>query len=289
MGRVDAHHHLLYPEERTYPFLQLDTYRPLERRYGVEELRPGIEAAAIDRTIAIETVPDAEETERLLHEAAGQPTLAGVVGWVDLMRPGVGEEIARLRGTSGGEHLVGVRHLVHDEPDPDWLIRPAVLAGLREVHAAGLPFDLLIRPRDLPASLALADAIPELRLVVDHIAKPRIGAEDAAVDAEWERGLRALAVRPQVSCKLSGMVTETTPGSGWTVARLRPYLDRVLAWFGPERLMFGSDWPVCLLAAEYREVHDVVAAFVADTLSPAEQRGVLGDVASAFYDLPDEA
>ena len=289
MAGVDSHHHLLYPQERLYPFLQLATYRSLKRRYGMEELRPEIEAAGIDRTVVIETVPAAEETERLLHEAAREPLVAGVVGWVDLTAGGVGEEFARLRAQTGGNRLVGVRHQVHDEPDPGWLVRPDVLAGLREAQRADLAYDLLVRPRDLPAAIALADTLPDLRFVVDHMAKPRIGREGVPIDGEWERGLRALAERPQVFCKLSGMVTETEPGTGWSAARLRPYMSRVLEWFGSDRLMYGSDWPVCLLAAQYADVYGIVRDFVATELSPDERRGVLGDVATAFYRLRDPA
>jgi L-fuconolactonase len=282
---VDAHHHLLYPDEREYAFAKLPAYRKLDRRFDVDHLREAIEGTTVERAVVVQTQSSTEETERFLREAAEQPLIAGVVGWVDLTRDGVGDEVRRLRELPGGEHLCGIRHLVHDEPDPDWLVQPAVLAGLRELAESGLPYDLLLRPRELPTAIAAADAVPELRMVVDHIAKPRIGAPGAPIDEEWADGLRALAEREQVWCKLSGMVTEMRDGEPWSRAAIAPYIDRVLEWYGPSRLMYGSDWPVCLIAAEYADVFGLARDHVERALSPDEQRLVLRESAIRFYAL----
>ncbi|HVO53010.1 MAG TPA: amidohydrolase family protein [Solirubrobacterales bacterium] len=287
-ARVDAHHHLLFPEERDYRFLGYERYRPLARRYDSEVLRADLGDCGIERTVAVEANPSSEETERLLRAAAEDSLVAGVVGWVDLTGPAVREEIERLRESPGGSHLVGLRHNAHDEPDPGWLARPAVVAGLLQVAEAGLGFDLLVRPRELPAAAELADALPELRLVVDHLGKPRVTAAGGPLDEEWEEGLRSLAARPQVHCKVSGLVAEMVTGSPWTAAALRPYLERALEWFGPHRLMFGSDWPVCLLDATYAQVLALVVEFLEEELSPEEGAAVLGGVATSYYRINEE-
>jgi L-fuconolactonase len=176
--------------------------------------------------------------------------VSGVVGWVDLARPRVGAAVADLRNGQGGHHLVGARHQVHDEDDPDWLLRHEVQHGLRELADAGLAYDLHVRARELPAALRTARAQPSLRLVIDHIAKPPIREGEME---EWARTMAPFAGLDNVYCKLSGMVTEADCTT-WRPADLVPYVERVLDWFGEDRVMFGSDWPVCLLAASYGEV-----------------------------------
>jgi len=191
--------------------------------------------------------------------------------------------LAALRARPGGRSLVGVRHQVHDEPDPDWLLRDQVLEGLAAVAGAGLVYDLLVRERELPAARVVAERLPDLTLVVDHLAKPRI--REGAMEP-WTGGLAALARHPNVACKVSGLVTEAD-WTAWTPAQLVPYVAHAAEVFGPERLLFGSDWPVCLLAAGYGEV---VAASV-ETLEragvgPAERDLVLGANARRLYRLP---
>jgi L-fuconolactonase len=207
--------------------------------------------------------------------------VAGVVGWVDLADPALAEGLAEIGEWPGGRLLVGVRHQVHDEPDPDWLLQPSVQRGIATVGRAGLAYDLLVRTRELAAAVATARRNPDVRFVVDHLAKPRIAA--GPTDPEWEAGLAPLAELPNVFCKLSGMVTEADWKS-WRREDLAPYVARALAWFGPDRCMFGSDWPVCLLAASYGEV---LAALEA-TLKGLDDRArakVLGGTAEAFYRL----
>jgi L-fuconolactonase len=192
----------------------------------------------------------------------------------------VAKTIATLRSGAGGRKLVGIRHQVHDEPDPVWLLRPDVRRGVAAVGDAGLAFDLLVRPREMPAAHATVLAHPQIRFVVDHLAKPPI--RDGG-SAEWDAWMPRMAELPNLWCKLSGLVTEAD-WHGWSVDQLRPYVERVLAWFGPDRVMFGSDWPVCLVAAPYARVLATAQA-LAGCLAPAQQNAVFAGAATAGYRL----
>jgi L-fuconolactonase len=216
--------------------------------------------------------------------AGTDPAVAGVVGWADLTSADVAEHLARLRAQPCGDRLVGIRHLVQGEADPRWLCRPDVRRGLAAVAAAGLAYDLLILPRQLPAAHETAAALPELRFVVDHLAKPAIAAGETE---PWATGLRALASLPNVACKLSGMVTEAAWGS-WTIEQLRPYAETVLDAFGADRVLFGSDWPVCTLAAGYEQVVRT-AEHLVEALDHAEHEAVFGGAARAAYRLSPAA
>jgi L-fuconolactonase len=193
----------------------------------------------------------------------------------------VASRIAELRAGPGGDRLVGIRHQVHDEPDPRWLLRDTVLAGLEAVAAAGLVYDLLVREPQLSAAAACARRLPELAFVVDHLAKPRIARGPA--DPGWEAALAPLADLGNVACKVSGMVTEAEWRS-WRPADLAPYVERVAAWFGDERLLFGSDWPVCLLAADYGTVAATARTLLAGR-PPAALDAILGGNAARVYGL----
>jgi L-fuconolactonase len=204
------------------------------------------------------------------------------VGWVDLTRPrAIPEQVAAYRAAPGGAALVGIRHLVQDEPDPGWLLREPVHRSLEELGRAGLVYDLVVRPEQLPAVLETVRAHPGTRFVVDHLAKPRIARGDR--DPEWEAAMRPLSQLPNVWCKLSGLVTEAA-WDGWTVDRLRPYVERACAWFGDDRLLFGSDWPVCTLAASYRQVLDAAQELIAGADASVRAR-IMGLNAVALYGL----
>jgi L-fuconolactonase len=238
-------------------------------------------ANGIDRTVLVQTISSVEETREFLAMAAANDFIAGVVGWVDLTDGSVEHTLADLRAAIGGEHLVGIRHQVHDEADPEWLLRADVLKGIEAVGEAGLVYDFLVRSRELPAALRVAQRFPEIRFVIDHVAKPRIAA--GARDEAWEQAMAPLGECANVSCKLSGMVTEADWGN-WSPDDLRPYVRRAIEWFGPERCMFGSDWPVCLLAASYGRVIDALR----DTLSgldPPATEAVMGGNATRVYRL----
>ncbi|MFI5567292.1 amidohydrolase family protein [Streptomyces sp. NPDC051740] len=247
---VDAHHHVWDLAVRDQDWITGPELRPLRRNFTLADLAPETSAAGVGRTVLVQTVTVPEETPELLALAEAHEPVAGVVGWTDLTRPDIADELARLRELPGGRYLKGIRHQVQGEPDPEWLLRPDVRRGLAAVADAGLVYDLVVLPRQLPACVAAAGALPRLTFVLDHLGKPPVAS--GALEP-WASGVRALAALPNTVCKLSGLVTEADRAS-WTVDDLRPYADVVLDAFGPGRLMFGSDWPVCTLAAAYGDV-----------------------------------
>jgi L-fuconolactonase len=202
------------------------------------------------------------------------------VGWTDLTAPGVADAVAGLRAQPGGRFLCGIRHPVLAEPDPGWLARPAVLRGLRELAGAGLAFDVVALPQQLPAAVTAARSVPGLTFVVDHLGGPPAGAGDGGAAGPWAEAIRALAALPHVTCKLSGAHTSPV-----TAAALRPYYETVLAAFGPDRLMFGSDWPVSALSAPYGQVCGTYRELTAQ-LSPAERDANFVRTARRAYRLP---
>ncbi|WP_053850596.1 amidohydrolase family protein, partial [Streptomyces sp. NRRL B-24085] len=240
-------------------------------------------AADIDRTILVQVLPDAAESADFLSLAASSDLVAGVVGWADLTAEDVAGALAALRAGPGGELLVGVRHLVQAEPDPAWLNRPDVQRGLTAVADANLVYDLLTVPHQLPAALATVRALPQLTFVLDHASKPPIASGQ---QQPWAARVRELAAEPNVFCKLSGLVTEADRQT-WTPDDLRPYADVVLDAFGPSRVMFGSDWPVCLLAASYRQVVRATEELTS-ALTATERAEVFGGTAARAYRIPTE-
>jgi L-fuconolactonase len=275
---IDAHHHFIDPERTDYPWLTPDL-AVIARRYAPEDLAPELAAAGVDRTILVQTLSSLEETGEFLATAAATPFIAGVVGWVDLAGPGVADSIERLRAGPGGDRLVGIRHQVHDEIDPAWLLRTDVRRGLAAVATADLAYDLLVRVREMPAALTFARERPVLRIVMDHLAKPPIRSGDLRA---WAARLRPFGALDHVWCKLSGLVTEAD--SDRPVADLVPAVDIALEVFGPTRLMFGSDWPVCLLASTYSEVAATARVLTAG-LTDAERASVFGGAAERAYRL----
>ncbi|MDH6566219.1 L-fuconolactonase [Streptomyces sp. SAI-117] len=261
MNVVDAHHHVWDLSVRDQDWIAADS--PLRRTFTMADLAPQAAAAGVGRTVLVQTVTVPEETPEFLALAAEHELIAGVVGWTDLTRPDVADELARLRELPGGTYLKGIRHQVQSEPDPEWLLRPDVRRGLAAVADAGLVHDLVVLPHQLPACAKAADTLPDLTFVLDHLGKPPIASGSLE---PWASAVRGLAALPNTVCKLSGMVTEADPAA-WTVDDLRPYADTVLDAFGPDRLLFGSDWPVCTLAATYGEVLEA-----ADQLTGADDR-----------------
>jgi L-fuconolactonase len=281
MSGVDAHHHLWDPRVRDYPWMAGPELDRIRRPYGLADLRRETAAAGIDRTVVVQAVHQVAETEELLAVAASSDGLiAGVVGWVDLEAVDVDGALGRLLALPGGDRLVGVRHQVQNEEDRDWLSRPSVRQGLRAVGAAGLAYDLLVLTPQLPSAVAAAAALPGVRFVLDHAAKPAIAAGGLR---PWAAALSGIAALPNLSCKLSGLVTEAR-WDDWDAERIRPYADRVLEAFGPERVMFGSDWPVCELAASYRQVRELADELL-EGLSPGGREAVLGGTAARVYRL----
>jgi L-fucono-1,5-lactonase len=277
---VDAHHHLWDPARHAYPWMS-DDLAAIRRRFGPDDLKPLLVGNGVDRSIVVQTIPSADETREFLATAADTEFIAGVVGWADLTDPSIGRHLAKLRSGSGGASLAGIRHQVHDEPDAGWLHGSEVRRGIQAVGEAGLVYDLLVRTRELPAALDVVRSLPEVSFVIDHIAKPRIA--EGPSDSEWEKAMAPFSDCANVTCKLSGMVTEAA-WAGWTPEDLRPYVRRALGWFGAERCMFGSDWPVCLLAATYDKVIEALRYAVSD-LNPNDQEAIFGGNAIRVYGL----
>ncbi|WP_330300532.1 amidohydrolase family protein [Streptomyces sp. NBC_00503] len=279
-GIVDAHHHVWDLSVRDQDWITGPELAPLRRDFSLADLVPHARAAGVTATVLVQTITVAEETPEFLAMAARSDLVAGVVGWTDLTAPAVADTLAGLRAGPGGEHLVGLRHQVQGEPDPRWLVRPEVLRGLTATAEAGLVYDLVVKPYQLAAAIEAAQRLPGLAFVLDHLGKPPVASGELA---PWAEQIRRLAALPNTVCKLSGMVTEADWDS-WTADDLRPYADTVLDAFGPARLMFGSDWPVCRLAATYAEVLAAARDMTAG-LSLAERREVFTGTAVRTYGL----
>lgn len=279
--RIDAHHHVWDLQARPQPWT--DGLPALQRSFHFPELVPQLDAAGVLGTVVVHTVADAEETRELLALAAEQPRVLGVVGWLDLTDPRLADVIGAFRSLPGGDLLVGVRHQLQVEPDRRWIDRTDVRRSLSVLGAHDLTYDLVVSPEQLPDVLPAVDAAPDTRFVLDHAGKPDLRRGDLA---GWERSVRDLAARDNVTVKLSGLVTE----ADWQRCSsddLRPAVDAVLDAFGPGRTMWGSDWPVSLLAgADYaRWVH--VSEELLAGLSTDEADAVWHDSARRTYQLTD--
>jgi L-fuconolactonase len=276
--KIDSHQHFLFPSQVEYPWLEGEALDPLRRDFGPADLQHELEQNGIQHTILVQTRPSLSETQEFLELAAQTSFVAGVVGWVDLTDSEVGSVLDALLNSVNGRFLVGIRHQVHDEPDPMWLLRADVQRGLEALTQRGLSYDLLVRARELPAAVQVARAHPKLTLVLDHLAKPEIRAGGLTT---WNAALEPLESLPNVFVKLSGLVTEAD-WKTWTAEQIVPYLEAVLKRFGPDRCLYGSDWPVCLLAASYGQTLELVLEALAD-YGDLAQNAVLGGTATRAY------
>jgi len=272
--RIDAHQHFWDIHRFQYPWMPPGE-SPLRRNYVPQDLEPILKRNRFEGSVVVQANTIIEETLWLLELASEHEFVRGIVGWVDLTDPRVGATLDKFQRHA---KFKGVRHLVHDEPDVNWLLRADVIAGLRELARREVPYDLLLRPQHLKIVPGVAEKVPGLRMVVDHIAKPPIAT--GRMD-DWAEDMATVAKIPNVYCKLSGMITEADHRD-WKAEHLRPYVAHVLKLFGPERLMFGSDWPVCTLAGSWKEV---LAAFTqAIGPQPIDVREkLLGGTAEKFY------
>ncbi|MFE5337459.1 amidohydrolase family protein [Isoptericola sp. NPDC056573] len=287
---VDAHHHLWVRARHPQDWIDPATMAAIDADFTPADLPAA--AHGVDATVVVQSVSTWAETEDLLDVAASPEgraaRIAGVVGWADLFDPALEDRLAALRDGPGGDRLAGIRTMVQAEADPDYLDRPDVHAGVAVVGAAGLPFDLVVRADQLASCARLAAALPDTRFVLDHLAKPPLGAGNPGAGdlSAWRRDLAALAARPNVVAKLSGLVTEARWDS-WTTADLRPAADHALDVFGPDRLLLGSDWPVCLLASGYGRWLSTADELLSG-LAPDERAAVRGRTAVATYGLAVE-
>ena len=278
MRIIDAHHHLWDLRVRDQDWITGADLAPLRRNFLLGDYRPLAEAHEVTASVVVQTVTVPGETPELLALAADSDLIAGVVGWADLTDPGLADRIAELAGMPGGDKLVGLRHQVQNEPDPRWLTRADVLRGLAAVAGAGLVYDLVITAGQLSQAARAAAAVPDLLFVLDHLGKPPIAS---GAIAPWAEDLRRLAALPNTAGKLSGLVTEAD-WNRWTVADLRPFADTALLAFGPARMMFGSDWPVCTLAAGYGDVL-WAARELTGHLTGAEREAIFAGTAARLY------
>ena len=273
---IDSHHHFWRYDPVEYDWIS-EPMRALRRDFLPADLRREIEAAGVNGVISVQARQTLEETRALLAHARAHGFIRGVVGWVPLVDPGVRGALAEF---ARDPHLRACRHVLQDEPDDEYMLRQDFNEGMRAVTEAGLVYDILIFERHLPQTLQFVDRHPNQVFVLDHIGKPRI--RDASFGA-WHAGIRELARRPNLYCKISGMVTEAD-WQRWSEADLAPYMDAVLDAFGPGRLMYGSDWPVCLVGVRYARWFELVAGFAA-RLSADERDRVLGGTAIEAYRL----
>lgn len=273
--KIDAHQHFWHFDPVRDSWITEDM-SVLRRDFLPDELQPLLGAAGIEGSVAVQADQSEDETHFLLRLAEDHPFILGVVGWVDLLAPKLGE---RLEYFSGFERFRGVRHIAQAEAD-HFLARGDVVRRIGLLRDFGLTYDLLVYPQQIPAALSLLDRLPDQPFVVDHLAKPLI--REGRMEP-WAGLIKELANHPNVWCKVSGLVTEADRG-GWRREDIRPYLDVVFEAFGPDRLMFGSDWPVCLLAASYQEVWELVDGY-AGHLSAAERGNLFGGNAASFYGL----
>lgn len=271
--RIDAHQHYWSLARGDYGWLTPEL-AAIHRDFGPTDLAPHLAAGRIDRTLLVQAAPTEAETRYLLDLAARHETIAGVVGWVDFDAPDAPRRVAAL---ATDPLLVGLRPMIHDIADPDWMLGPSILPVLRAMMDEGLVFDALVRPPHLSRLIVLADRMPDLAIVVDHAAKPLIRQR---IQEPWSSDLAALARRPNVVVKLSGMLTEAAPGDG--MYHLYPFIRTVLEAFGPERILFGSDWPVLNLAGTYADWLDIVERTMAG-LSGEAQSAIMGGNAARIY------
>ena len=277
---IDGHQHFWDPARADYPWMDAAELAPIRRAFGPADLAPLLKANGIDASILVQCRSALEETEEFLRIASVTPSVIGVVGWADLTSGSLGDTLDRLRALPGGEKLVGIRHQVHDEPDPDWLSREDVQRGLEAVFARDLAYDFLVRTRELPAAIATAKAFPHARFVLDHAAKPPIAE---GWSTEWADRIAVLAACGNVWCKISGLATEAK-WNDWDAERLFPFVAHVAKCFGEDRLIFGSDWPVCLLAGSYGEIKGALEACLT-RLGPQVREKAFGVNAHAAYRL----
>lgn len=274
---IDAHQHFWIYQAEEYDWIDESMGR-LRRDFLPGDLGPERQRAGFQGSIAVQARQSLEETRWLLELADGDPSVMGVVGWVDLCSP---EAHSQLAAFARNSKLVGLRHIVQAEADDRFLLREEFLRGIALLEEFDLTYDILIYPRHLAVASQFVEQFPKLRFVLDHLAKPHVKAGEIE---PWATGIRALAKFPNVHCKVSGLVTEADWKS-WKPEQIAPYLDVAFDAFGPERLMIGSDWPVCLVAASYETALDVVSNYLRQFSSEIRDN-VLGENARQFWKLP---
>ena len=279
MPKVDTHQHFWNLNEVAYSWL-VPEFGPIYRTFAPAELAPQLAAAGVDKTVIVQSANSYADTDSMLAIAEECDWVAGVVGWVPIHDPA--ETAKKLDEYGGNPYFKGMRHLIHDEPNPDWVVQKQVFEGLQILADRGLTFDVVaVFPNHLKHVPTLAEKVPNLKMVIDHLAKPPLGDDDRAT---WRQQMAAAAESPNVYAKVSGLNTVTPDFENWTYEDIKPLIDFALETFGADRLMFGSDWPVAVLAGDYAKVWAETNKCLAD-LSAEEKDAILGGTANTFYGL----
>ena len=278
--RIDAHHHVWDLSVREQDWIVGEVLQPIAKNFSMKDLEPSLEKSKIDFTVLVQTVAVMEETPEFLDIAAQHPKVAGVVGWLDMESEDITPDLESHLSHHAAKHLVSIRDLAQAKEDPMWLGRPSVIKNLKRLGDKGLSYDLLTHPHQLVGAIEATKSCPETQFILDHISKPNIAQGEIS---DWARDIRTLAKLPNVVVKVSGMVTEAKLDS-WTIESFRPYVDVLTEAFGPERMMFGSDWPVCLLGGSYEDVVGIIETLTADW-SDQEQEAIWSGTAIKAYRL----
>lgn len=280
MLRIDSHHHIWDISVRPQTWMQGDEVKPISRTILMNELEPELEKAKIDYTVIVQTVATVDETPEFLDLSLSHPKICAVVGWLDLESEDIRPQLDKYLSHPGGKNLVSIRDLAQDKEDPNWLLRDNVVRNIHRIGEAGLTFDILTRPPQLAAAVEMVKMSPNNNFVLDHISKPYMAKGEMQ---PWADKLRELASFENVVIKVSGLFTEAD-WKNWKTEDFWPYLDHVTNLFTPARMMFGSDWPVCLLAATYRQSIDLMEQFT-KSFSSSEQKDFWAGTANRTYNL----
>jgi L-fuconolactonase len=278
--RIDSHHHIWDLSVRDQEWIAGDEMQPIRRNFAIADLRDASASSRMDKTILVQTVTDYTETPELLKIAQSEQLVGAVVGWLKIDAQDAIEHLHRYLDLPGAEYLKGIRDIAQDHPDPNYLAKPETISNVRKLGELGITYDLLTKVPELPAAIKLVSACPDVQFVMDHISKPRIAKQEIE---PWKTLMSELASFPNVFCKVSGLVTEAN-WKEWQVKDFKPYVDHVIEIFTPQRLMFGSDWPVANLGGTYSEIVRL-AEDLTSGLSPSESESFWHRAASAAYRL----
>ncbi|MFB9056342.1 amidohydrolase family protein [Mariniflexile ostreae] len=274
--KIDAHQHFWKYNPARDGWID-ESMKDIRKDFLPKDLKPILDANNVDGCIAVQADQSEEETSFLLQCAQNNPFIKGVVGWVDLRADNVEERLAYF---SKDTNFKGVRHIVQAESDPEFMLKPNFLNGIQKLVPLGLTYDILIHQNQLKQAIALVDKFPDQKFILDHIAKPNISK---GVDTEWGNNIKALAAYQNVSCKVSGLITETE-NNQWEESVFTPFLDTVVNAFGTNRLLFGSDWPVCLLAGNYQEVLNIIMNYF-NGFTEEDKKMLMGGNATRVYNI----
>jgi len=278
--RIDSHHHIWDLDVRPQTWMQGDELKPISRTILMNELEPELQKASIDYTVVVQTVPLIDETPELLDLSMSHPKVCAVVGWLDLESADIRPQLDKYLSHKGGDKLVSIRDMAQDKSDPNWLLRENVVRNIHRVGEYGLTFDILTRPPQLAAAVEMVRRSPNNIFVLDHISKPYMAKGEFQ---PWADQISEISSHENVSVKVSGLFTEAN-WSDWSIETFRPYFDHILKSFTPSRMMFGSDWPVCLLAATYSQTINLMEELTGQ-LTMAEQDSFWSNTAKQFYRL----